>query len=268
MNKEEYQEHFENLFEYYCNQDNTIIDNNIEVAIKVVDNMYEEILKCDLTEEEIESTSKVKQYIDNQTGHILCPNKNRDSFVVLIHIKQFEKDFLYVQTLFHELTHIIDYYKFTQKYCNGNYDKIDSQVEHGIFLYWTEYNAKKIGYKLYRQYMHDNCDIDMNSNEVINHMKTTELECQNKNLMQQLQDNSSDLVMQIYFIMHYLARYNVWEEIENQYYKDGCKFPYWLNITCNGKIYELYDLMKKINNFEIFTCTREDLEKLLNDMTK
>lgn len=267
MNKDKIQNHLKELFEYYCTYDNSIRDNNIKIYTRIVESIYEAILKFDLTESEIEQVEKSKQYLDNQTGHILCPNKNRDNFVILINENRYDKESLYIQTLFHELTHVIDYYRFVQKYCDGNYDEIDMQSEQSIFLYWTEYNAKKVGYKLYMQYMFENCEFGINDCKIAEYMKTIELEKENNNIIQNLRYYNNDLFMQKYFVMHYLAIYSVWEDVDKKYFENGSKFPFGLVFACNGKIYNLYNLIKRINSFEIFIFEKENLEKRLNDIT-
>lgn len=268
MNNEKYQQHLYDLIAFYCQYDNTIAENEMNIEIRVAPNIYDAILECDLTNKEKNTFNEQKESVKEHSGHILYPNEVRENFIIFISSGQFEKELLYVMTLFHELTHLIDFYNFSNTYCNGSYNDIESKKEFPMFFYWTEYHAKKVSYQLYRKYLNDIVKMDMSSDEIITHMKTTEVEYQNNNLLNQLNDNSNDFTQQMYFSLHYLARYNVWEEIDYEYFKEGKQFPYWLDITFNGKIIELYNLMKRMSDFNSAKENFIELEKMLKFLAK
>lgn len=61
-------------------------------------------------------------------------------------------------------------------------------------------------------------------------------------------------------IIHYLARYSVWEELDYNYYSKGRQFPYWLNGICNNKLLNLYNLFLKLNSFDI---AKKNFDKII-----
>ena len=268
MSNEEYQKHLYDLIEFYCQYDNTLAKEKINIEVRVAPNIYEAILKCNLTENERKGFIEQKHIVEQHSGHILYPNDIRKDFIVFIASEQFEKELLYVMTLFHELTHLIDFYNFSKEYCNGNYIDIENAKEFPMFYYWTEYHAKKVSYQLYRKYLNDVVKMDMNSTEIVEHMETTEVEYQNNNLLKQLNDSADNFTQQMYFSLHYLARYSVWEELDEEWFKDGKQFPYWLDITFNGKIKELYNLMKQMIDFNSAKDRFNELEKILRFLAK
>lgn len=262
--EEKMQKHLITLLKYYCEYDNTISKLNLE--IKITNSIYKSILECNLTHLERKNFEEQRKIIEEHNGQALQPNKERKNFIIFISTKQITDDLLYVETLFHELTHVVDFYNFIQEDCNGDYSKIKTAKEFPMFYYWTEFNAKKIGYKLYRNYLDDFTKLNMNDQEIINHMKTTEVEYQNENLLQELNDYSDNFTKQLYFTFHYLARYSVWESIEPEYFKDGRKFPYWLDITFKGRILELYNLLKEMNNYNKAKERFDKLESIIKDL--
>lgn len=262
--EEKMQKYLITLLKYYCKHDNIISELNLE--IKITNNIYESLLECNLTPLERKNFEEQKKIIEEHNGQILQPNKKRKNFIIFIDRKQITDDLLYIETLFHELTHVVDFYNFIQEDYNGDYDKIKTAAEFPMFYYWTEFNAKKIGYKLYRNYLNDFTKLNMNDQEIINHMKTTELDFQNENLFQQLNDYSDNFSKQLYFTFHYLARYSVWESIEPEYFKDGRKFPYWLDITFKGTILELYNLFKEMNNYKEAKVRFSRLEEIIKSL--
>jgi len=90
----------------------------------------------------------------------------------------------------------------------------------------------------------------------------------NKYLKSELIKYNDDIHQQIYNIVHYLARYSVWEETYSDEFKNGILFPEWLILMCGDKINNLYYFLRKNadyniikNNFKMFKEILEDINK-------
>lgn len=242
------EELFTNLTKFYIDKCN--IKQLPNLKILVVEDIYEEYFKLEVDENNINQIKSQKDIISGNNGLTIYPSKNRDYFTILIYKEEVEKfeenNLLMFCTLWHELTHVIDFQNFANTFNNGNFENIEKIDNYIGFYFWTEYNAKKISYKLYKDFFWED---KSNSEESLEHIKNTELEFQNENLRQQLLSYEYNLMQQIYHIIHYLARYSIWEELDPDYYKDGEQFPYWLSLISNN-ILDLYIYMKELYCFD------------------
>lgn len=247
---------FVNIYIKECN-----IEKLPNVRISIVKDIYEEYLKVESEEWKINEIKRQKDIIDNDNGLIAYPNKLHDFFIIFISedevLKSKENNMLIICTLWHELTHVIDYQNFVDEFNNGSFENIEKIENYMPFYFWTEYHAKKVSYKLYKDFAWQG---QSKSAESLEHIKTIELPFQNENLRKELISYEVDLKQQIYLIMHYLARYSVWEELDSIYYMDGQQFPFWLNRICNNKILDLYSFLNKLDNFD---KAKENLDKLI-----
>lgn len=242
------EELFTNLTKLYIDKCN--IKQLPKLQVLIVEDIYEEYLKSELDEWRKSEIKRQKDIISGNNGLTIYPSNNRDYFIILISKEEIEKsqenNLLMICTLWHELTHVIDYQNFANTFNNGNFENIEKVENYMGFYFWTEYNAKKISYKLYKDFFWED---KSNSEESLEYIRNTELEFQNENLRQQLLSYEHNLTQQIYYIIHYLARYSIWEELDPDYYKNGEQFPYWLGITSNN-ILNLYIYMKELNCFD------------------
>ena len=257
---------FEQLLQFYTNKNKVLkkaISQN-KIIIKAVDDVSKEYLSNYATKEEIKNYEKAEVNVD---GQFFIPNKERKEFLILFNKKHINEDLTFIEIIFHELEHLCDFYCLTTELCNSDYSKAKKYKYYTGFHYWTEYNAKKLGYKYYREYLGAFKGIDMYSEEIVDHIKNYELQYQIDKLMNLLNDHNV-FWLQIYFSLQFLARYNVWEEIDNDYFKNGNEFPWWLNETFLGRIYELYDLLNEMGNFELAKSKFKDLEKIIVELNK
>lgn len=159
-----------------------------------------------------------QRFTDNDYNGLVIPPKNiKEPFNILINKKElddFGKDYMLFCTVYHELTHAVDFYKYCKLFFNGDYDEMLKSNNYYAFFIWTEFNAKKKSYIFYRNYLPV---VFCNKEDLIN----LEVPKKNKELEDVLdQMNCIDL---IYTITHYLARYMVWEDL---FYDDFKGFKY------------------------------------------
>lgn len=248
--------HFVNMY---------IQKNNIKglpnVRISIVNNIYDEYIKTENDKWKINEIKKQKDIIENNNGMIAYPNKLHDFFIIFISeeevLKSKENGMLVICTLWHELTHIIDYQNFVNEFNNGNFENIENTKNYMGFYFWTEYNAKKISYRMYKDFAWQG---QSKSEKSLEHIKNIELPFQNEVLRKELIIHEKNFRQQIYLIIHYLARYSVWEELDYNYYSEGRQFPYWLNGICNNKLLNLYNLFLKLNSFDI---AKKNFDKII-----
>lgn len=256
-------DYMEDILNHFVNM--YIQKNNIKglpnVKISIVNNIYDEYIKTENDKWKINEIKKQKDIIENNNGMIAYPNKLHDFFIIFISeeevLKSKENGMLVICTLWHELTHIIDYQNFVNEFNNGNFENIENTKNYMGFYFWTEYNAKKISYRMYKDFAWQG---QSKSEESLEHIKNIELPFQNEGLRKELIIHQKNFQQQIYLIIHYLARYSVWEELDYNYYSEGRQFPYWLNDICNNKLLNLYNLFLKLNSFDI---AKKNFDKII-----
>lgn len=119
-------------------------------------------LCSNLVIEEVENValrkSELRKYaiFDSQTGicgTMVLPKPNNEKKFILLSNKLNADE--YVETLAHEITHLNQYLLFAQRFCNGDYEKIQEDKDWLIFFYWSEYSAKKEGLLINYEYKRD-----------------------------------------------------------------------------------------------------------------
>lgn len=82
-------------------------------------------------------------------GRLLLPEDDNLNFTILIAKKQFEDGKLY--TVYHEFTHLFDYYQYFDEF--GNVEIMNKKDQEKYFYrgfrYWSEFNAVRKGVYLY-----------------------------------------------------------------------------------------------------------------------
>lgn len=78
-------------------------------------------------------------------GSMVIPLPFNGFYYILIN-QNLKNDINILETIAHELSHLEDYYIFSQKYCSGDYSLITSNERWLPFYFYSEYKAKKSGY--------------------------------------------------------------------------------------------------------------------------
>lgn len=199
----------------------------IEKSIFIENNTYTDldinwIFTDDLSAEYKKYNKKYERsqhFTENDYNGLVIPPKNiKEPFNILINKKEldnFEKDYMLFCTVYHELTHAVDFYKYCKLFFNCNYDEMLKSDDYYAFFIWAEFNAKKKSYTFYRNYLPI---VFGNKEDLIN----IEVPKKNKEL-EDILDSTMHRLDFIYTITHYLARYMVWEDL---FYDDFKKFKY------------------------------------------
>ncbi len=233
------------------------IPNNLKYEIEVTEDLEESVKGFFLnTNRRIENID-----IDNSYNGTTCvPRTINEPTYIFISKKLIENfqinNFQFVCTIFHELTHAIDFYNFCVKYCNGIYNDFDKIKEFYGFKMWTEFNAKKISYLLYCQFINGD---RYNSNEALDMILDSETKFQN-NYIADVFFNTDNVERVIYELILYLGRYYVWDITFKGYFEEGKMFS---NAFDNFKteIFNLYNILKiDENNLNYYY----EIHKLIN----
>lgn len=222
------------------------IPESIKCKIQVVDNISE------ATKEFMDRTNR--KYIVDETdynGTTCIPNVITDEIEIYISKKLIENyhinNWQFICTLFHELTHAVDFYNYCSKCFQGNYDSMINGSDPYGFHMWTEFNAKQKSYLLYSRFIRK-C---MEENKFpIGKPTDGELAFQNDIITKSIKTNSSKTA--IYDIIQYLGRYYCWEIDFPDDFSDGKQFPEIFKQNLEPEITDLYNTFKKSDDSIVY----------------
>lgn len=223
-------------------------NNNIE--IKIVD----DLTKAHLQLRPDIKKSSIDKYSD-QNGRLVTPVNGKGVFCVLININSVYKytmdgTMTCLGTIAHELTHAHDY---IEAY-NFNPDISETSVEFNAFQLWSEFHARRNGYKFLRTLLMEAAQ--MSKEEQIQHIIKTELPTQHTYFINSYNDATLPMD-KIYELMQNLGRLSVWKECFPLKFTD----EYINKIYNNEKIVSLLNLLCKIKTVnDVF----ENIDLLLN----
>lgn len=195
---------FINSFVNMYSQEHKIPDS-LKYRIQIVDNIAE------ATKEFMNRTNR-KYIVDEKdyNGTTCIPNVITDEIEIYISKKLIENyrtnNWQFICTLFHELTHAVDFYNYCDKWFQGNYDFMINGSDHYGFHMWTEFNAKQKSYLLYSRFIKKCME---ESKLPVGNPADGELEFQNDIITKSIKTNSRKIA--IYDIIQYLGRYYCWE---------------------------------------------------------
>lgn len=219
------------------------IENEYKKQLKILNKPYDYISAIDLN------------------GITCVPNKIDENTIILIDCERVidlkANNCEVICTIFHELIHAKDYYIYFKKYCNGLYDSSKDRDSQYGFMYWSEFNAKKISYYEYCKLVHRE---KINSREELNNILKNELPNKNREIERLLKNENSDMEDIIYHLMFYLGRYSIWEKLFPEEFSNNQKFPNEL-LKYEPLITELYKLL---SNSSIEKEEYREIKKLLN----
>lgn len=190
-------------------------------------------------------------------GIVIPPNNISEPFNILINQREldtFGKDYMLFCTVYHELVHAIDYYKYCKTFFDGDYNEMLNDEKYFAFFIWTEFNAKKKSYIFYRNYL----PILFGGKEELLNIEVTK---KNSDLELSLCSSNVDL---IYVITHYLARYMRWEELYYDEFKNFKYVPDILKKIMGKNLKKFYTFFKK-NKY--LPLTKEKYNILFNIIT-
>ena len=129
-------------------------DKNRMIDVALVDDVYAKILEYDMCDVQKEAVMKAGATLNNLNGTmIFAPSKDKTTLVVLSKKVLPQKDLDEVHgTILHELTHAHDFYDYADHLKISDYNTVFSSQYYSAFFYWTEFHARRIGYKRFIEY--------------------------------------------------------------------------------------------------------------------
>lgn len=229
------------VLEFYTNKYK--VPKELKYEIAIVDDIEKS------AEEYFKKIEKEYDYISDidYNGVTLVPHTTDEPIMILLSkdraISAKDNNCEIICTLFHELTHVVDFYNYYSVFCDGNYDSgIGRDSQYG-FHNWSEFHAKKISYLEYGKIIYKE---NYNSSEVLDIIVNKTLPIKNDELDNYL-TNDYDLEEIIYNLMFYLGRYSVWEDWFPDEFKNGNHFSKELK-KYQPLVDTLFDLLKNTNN--------------------
>lgn len=236
------------------------------IEIIIADDMLYYTKKYAETEEQKAQIKNHPKSIENNNG-LVVPTLNNNKYYILINKKAFNNINDYIHTIFHEYTHVLDYYKFIRNKNLLNFDWLIKDVYMDAFYIWSEYHARLIGTRAFYKEYFNNIKI-FNIESLLNN----QLKGYFKYLNNQLNDFkiklntkgmlsfNANYIKIMYEIAQYFGRFALYKE----YGVDALtieEFPKNELINIFGdKILGLYDILLKSNDYS-------DAVKKLNEIT-
>ena len=176
----------------------------------IFDKVLNQFCIDNVEDEKISVEFEIKD-IEKYNGHIITPDNITLPIKIVIDKKEIdnykENNCQVYCTIYHELVHVLDYYNYCREFFDGNYQLMQSNKNFYTFYLWSEFNAKRKSYIYYRNLLQGNASKENQLNALIN----VEIPFINDNIDNEINNyNGGDL---LYYIIHYLGRYMVWEEI-------------------------------------------------------
>lgn len=218
---------------------------NLKISISIVDDLLESINEFfDKT-----NRSKITNISDDSNGYTCMPKSIEEAMQIFIakeRVVNFaDNNFQFICTIFHELTHAIDFYNYCNDFCEGNYDNINNTNNYFGFKMWSEFNAKRISYLLYFETINgENYD----EKQALENFLNYELGYQNNYITEQMNKSLSGEQF-IYDVVLYLGRYYCWEKLFPSAFEKGNLFPKELKDRFNDELSDLYECFKQHLNY-------------------
>ncbi|RXR18256.1 hypothetical protein EQG63_08270 [Flavobacterium amnicola] len=189
--------------------------------------------------------------LSESMGHFCIPLDSKSiEFRIIINKSTFD-EYQYFSTIFHELTHVVDFNDYISHYGNPVLMSRNTKHENYYFDFylWTEFNAKKTG--IYR------IQTELEKNE-----RYLSLPVATQNFIQDVETANGQLP-QLYHLMHFFARISAQNNSLIKY--DSQIYPIiYLNDKFGNNIEQIHNAMDNIKNFEDFQNDKNYLKYLFN----
>ena len=179
-------------------------------------------------------------------GRMVVPDSTMDTIHILLNsvmVKQYTEDgsMTWVGTVGHEFTHAVDFYTMAQKDELTSYTPLEEPGQYLMFQQWTEYHARKCGYRFLREFF-NSIGLNLKRDEQISHILQTEAPMQTNRFHDQYQASTSN--NRLYLTMQYLGRYSVWMDLF------PTTFTKELLMELNRGTYWLWDILEFLRDHE------------------
>lgn len=157
------------------------------------------------------------QGVDNSRGVMIPPRFGEKKFLIVLDRAYIDKmiknkDFQWVGTLTHEVTHVLDYTEYAKLHGIKDYDIIQREEVHRPFVLWTEFNARARGYLYVRKFTFGVNYNDMYDRNQFEYICRVELPYQLEYLLEKY-ETAENMYMKLYEVMQFLGRYFIWEKL-------------------------------------------------------
>lgn len=201
---------FNPLIELYYALNQTM--ERVPVNIILTDNLNR--THCELRPEYKDKLITESNALNNDyNGRMVVPHSTDETISILINtekMKQYTDDgsLTWVGTFSHELTHAIDYYQMARREALTYYDPLEESASYHMFQLWSEYHARKLGYRLLREF-HEGVGNLGDKQQQIKYITETEWPFHQNNHYRDYH-SGIDGNQQMYITMQLLGRYSVW----------------------------------------------------------
>ena len=208
--------------------------------------------------------------IDKNRGSIIPPKELNGIFTIVMDSNYFmeslqKKDYQWVGTLTHELTHILDFIQYAELHHLDNYNAIQRDMEHRPFMLWTECNARAKGYFFLRKYVFGDKVNDMKDTKQTDFIMEKELPFQ-KNVFEKGYGEADDNAwQQMYVAAQFLGRYSVWEKLFPNVFTKNVRRQV---LGANMWVLELYQFFLNNNVLEVADKKWKDLLEIIRSNWK
>ena len=129
-------------------------DENRMIDIAIVDDVYAKVLEYDMCDVQKVAVMKAGYSLNDSNGTmIFAPSNDKITLVVLSKRVLPQKDIDEVRgTILHELTHAHDFYDYADYLQISDYNMLFSSQYYNAFFLWTEFHARRIGYRRFIEY--------------------------------------------------------------------------------------------------------------------
>ena len=170
---------------------------------------------CELRPEHKDKLSTESNALNNDyNGRMVVPHSPDETISILINtekMKQYTDDgsLTWVGTFSYELTHAIDYYQMARRDALTYYDPLEESASYHMFQLWSEYHARKFGYRLLREF-HEGVGNLGDKQQQIKYITETEWPFHHQNNHYRDYHSGIDGNQQMYITMQLLGLYSVW----------------------------------------------------------
>lgn len=231
---------------FYCKY--PIYKDKAMIRLHTVDSIYEKAIMIASTDGMKKLLNSNQEKLSEYNGTVIWGKTINDYFDVFIATKIFRYDlYTWRGTIFHEFIHAFDFYDYTA-YLNIKYmDEIMETKYYSDFCMWSEFHARRIGYKNVLEYVYRDLS-QFNNNIYLSNIKlAAENYCTNINL---------------YNFMQFAGRYFIIKRA----LRDKC--PSFQDLFQNKELIvdisemeELYNFLEKHDNFNLIIDELELLRK-------
>lgn len=200
---------------------------------------------------------------EQSNGRMVPPLIIGGRFYILLNqskLLEYTRDgsYTWIGTIAHELTHAIDFFQMASLKNLNTYDDLLNRNKFPMFVYWSEYHARRCGYQFLRATLMRDNSIPLE--EQITHILNSELPKQHARFMKD-HNATNNGTIQINECMQFLGRLSVWQEL----FPDAFSEEILNGIWCGSKwLMDLYFLLLECKTIEEAVDRFDEMKQILS----